>query len=318
MLKGAKMAAPTGLILYYHPYSFYAQKVVMTLHEKELNFEPIVINLIKGEQYSSTFLKINPRGEVPVLLDNGKIIPDSARIIDYLEDNFSNGSVRLIPLGKNLDVRAKVEKYRQMIDPLPAGAITMGSFFHSELCGQQKMPFIKPIRMKFKDAEINSANNLRLHAELNPDAKSVLLKKAENQDKKHQLITTKEEYKKILDSVAEVLEKVESELANHDEEGMWLCSKEYSIADISLTILLVRLDALGLDSYFWTNGKSKYIEKYYRRVQKRDSFKKTIPSFNQHMAILIGSQTPLSIGIGIIGAIGIVTTVAILFKKIIV
>lgn len=46
---------------------------------------------MKGEQYERWFLQLNPKGEVPVLQDTGKIIPDSARIIDYLEDNFSNG-----------------------------------------------------------------------------------------------------------------------------------------------------------------------------------------------------------------------------------
>lgn len=65
----------------------------MTLNEKNIPFEPVIINITKGQQYSSDYLKLNPRGEVPVLQDNGKIIPDSVRIIDYLEDNFSNGDV---------------------------------------------------------------------------------------------------------------------------------------------------------------------------------------------------------------------------------
>lgn len=63
----------------------------MTLHEKNIAFEPVIINITKGQQYSPDYLKLNPRGEVPVLQDNGKIIPDSVRIINYLEDNFSNG-----------------------------------------------------------------------------------------------------------------------------------------------------------------------------------------------------------------------------------
>lgn len=67
-------------------------QVVMTLHEKKLPFDSVIINITKGEQYSPTFLKVNPRGEVPVLQDSGKVIPDSARIIDYLEDNFTNGN----------------------------------------------------------------------------------------------------------------------------------------------------------------------------------------------------------------------------------
>lgn len=63
----------------------------MALCEKKIPFTTKFIDITKGEQYQPWFLKINPRGEVPVLKDGVKLIPDSIRIIDYLEDNFSNG-----------------------------------------------------------------------------------------------------------------------------------------------------------------------------------------------------------------------------------
>ena len=63
----------------------------MALHEKKLAFKTQRIDIGKYEQYDPWFLEINPRGEVPVLKDGVRIIPDSSRIIDYLEDNFSNG-----------------------------------------------------------------------------------------------------------------------------------------------------------------------------------------------------------------------------------
>lgn len=68
----------------------------MALHEKNLPFESRVINLASNEQYEPWFLLLNPKGEVPVLQDTGKIIPDSTRIIDYLEDNFSNGKLDFV------------------------------------------------------------------------------------------------------------------------------------------------------------------------------------------------------------------------------
>lgn len=67
----------------------------MALHEKNLPFEPRTVNIFRGAQHEPWFLQINPKGEVPVLLDTGKIIPDSGRIIDYLEDNFSNGKIHI-------------------------------------------------------------------------------------------------------------------------------------------------------------------------------------------------------------------------------
>lgn len=64
----------------------------MALHEKNLSFEGNLVDITRGAQFEPWFLEINPRAEVPVLQDIGKIIPDSTRIIDYLEDNFSNGN----------------------------------------------------------------------------------------------------------------------------------------------------------------------------------------------------------------------------------
>lgn len=63
----------------------------MALHEKKVPFKTHLVNVHKGEQYDRWFMEINPKGDVPVLKDGVKIIPDSGRILDYLEDNFTNG-----------------------------------------------------------------------------------------------------------------------------------------------------------------------------------------------------------------------------------
>lgn len=57
----------------------------MALYEKNIDFEPLEVDITKGEQYSSWFLEINPRGEIPVLKVDNETIPDSTRILDYLE-----------------------------------------------------------------------------------------------------------------------------------------------------------------------------------------------------------------------------------------
>lgn len=69
----------------------------MALYEKNVDFEPIVIDITKGEQYSPWFLEINPRGEIPVLKVGDRIIPDSTRILDYL-DNYLHPGILFIYL----------------------------------------------------------------------------------------------------------------------------------------------------------------------------------------------------------------------------
>lgn len=63
----------------------------MALYEKNIEFEPLIVDITKGEQYSSWFLELNPRGEIPVLKIHDEIIPDSTRIIDFLENHLDQG-----------------------------------------------------------------------------------------------------------------------------------------------------------------------------------------------------------------------------------
>lgn len=119
----------------------------MALHEKNLAFDSKIVNLIKNEQYQPWYLYLNPRGEVPVLQDTGKIIPDSARIIDYLEDNFSNGDTpRLIPMDQGPEIRQRVTHFRHILQKVPAGKLTTGAMLNQHLLKNPKSPFFAPVR----------------------------------------------------------------------------------------------------------------------------------------------------------------------------
>jgi glutathione S-transferase len=66
----------------------FAQKVKVVLAEKELEYETIFVDLRKGEQKHPEFLKLNPYGRVPVLIDEEVIVYDSTIINEYLEDEY--------------------------------------------------------------------------------------------------------------------------------------------------------------------------------------------------------------------------------------
>ena len=51
-------------------------------------FEPTMVKLHKGEQYGEEYKAINPRGQVPVLVDDGKVITQIVAIILYLDQKF--------------------------------------------------------------------------------------------------------------------------------------------------------------------------------------------------------------------------------------
>jgi glutathione S-transferase len=69
--------------LYYFP-SPNPQKVRFALNELGLECEMVPVNLSQGEQRTPEFLKLNPVGRVPVLVDGGLTLWESHAIVSYL------------------------------------------------------------------------------------------------------------------------------------------------------------------------------------------------------------------------------------------
>jgi glutathione S-transferase len=74
--------------LFDHPDCPFSQKVRVVLAEKELEFERAHVDLRAGEQRAPEFLKMNPYGKVPVLVDDDLVVYDSTIINEYLEDEY--------------------------------------------------------------------------------------------------------------------------------------------------------------------------------------------------------------------------------------
>lgn len=91
-----------SLKLHYHPFSSFCQKVLIALYENGIAFEPHIVDL--GDPKSrADFLAIWPIGRFPVLADdaNGRIVPESSIIIEYLAQHHS-GPVDLVPRDPDL------------------------------------------------------------------------------------------------------------------------------------------------------------------------------------------------------------------------
>jgi glutathione S-transferase len=63
-----------------------SDRVTWLLKELELEYEFIAIDFLKQEHRSPDFLKLNPNGKVPVLVDGDLVIYESAAICLYLAE----------------------------------------------------------------------------------------------------------------------------------------------------------------------------------------------------------------------------------------
>lgn len=76
--------------LYYHPISGHAHRAHLFLSLLGLDFELVEVDLLKAEQKTEAFLKLNPFGQVPVLEDEGNVIADSNAILVYLASRYGD------------------------------------------------------------------------------------------------------------------------------------------------------------------------------------------------------------------------------------
>jgi glutathione S-transferase len=51
-------------------------------------YEPVMVKLHKGEQNEPAYRAVNPRGQVPVLVDDGQTITQIVAIVNYLDARF--------------------------------------------------------------------------------------------------------------------------------------------------------------------------------------------------------------------------------------
>ena len=115
-----------ALTLYFHPLSSFCQKALIALYENGTPFTPQKVDLM-DEKENSAFKQIWPVGKFSVLRDekNGKTIPESTSIIEYLARHYP-GSVQLVPKDADqaLTVRAQDRFYDLNVHLLTQKVIT--------------------------------------------------------------------------------------------------------------------------------------------------------------------------------------------------
>ncbi|MFM8332515.1 MAG: glutathione S-transferase family protein [Candidatus Methylumidiphilus sp.] len=70
--------------LYYHPASPFARKALIAASLLGIELETQVVNLFAGEGQSPEFLRLNPQGKVPTLVDGEFALWESNAIVQYL------------------------------------------------------------------------------------------------------------------------------------------------------------------------------------------------------------------------------------------
>ena len=227
------------LELYHHPQSTCSQKVRICLAEKQIVWVNRVVDIAKRENLSPQYLAINPNGVVPAFVHDGRPIIESAVMCQYVDELYPH-EPRLTP--EDPLARAGMRAWLCFIDEVPSMAIRVPSFRNVFL------PHFQAMSEREYDAFV-SANTLR----------KIFFKRMGrggfNQD----------EYDGAIEQLDMTLARMERALADHT----WLVSDHFTIADICMAPLIVRMEDLSMAER-WADYPN--VQSWYDRVRTRPSF----------------------------------------------
>jgi glutathione S-transferase len=79
-----------AITLYHDTPSSNSDRVKIALAEKGLSWEGMRVRLANKDQKNADFLRLNPYGKIPVLVEDGKVLFESCIINEYLDEKYPN------------------------------------------------------------------------------------------------------------------------------------------------------------------------------------------------------------------------------------
>lgn len=136
--------------------------VRIIIHELNLNAEYEAVNLkTKQTEKGEDYFKINPKGAVPVIIDNAEIITENSAILQYLADKYN--ATELLPAVNTLNRTRVIEWLNFVATDLHKG---FSPLFNSAIPKELKESiFIPNLKNKFNFVEKCLATNKYLLGE---------------------------------------------------------------------------------------------------------------------------------------------------------
>lgn len=210
--------AVSRFTLYNAPQSTCSQRVRFVLNAKGLAFAEEKLDLFSGDQLRPDYLRINPNGVVPTLVDNDVPVVDSAVIIEYLDEVFPE-PCRFTPQAPLK--RAEMRALMRFIDEVPTPAVRVPSY---------NLAFLRHFRGMSEDEFIALANS-------KPLRKEFLLKMGRTG-------FPKDEMDASLARLARGIQRMDETIAASG--GPWMMGEGMTLADVAIMPVLVRLADINL------------------------------------------------------------------------
>ncbi|OUS26882.1 hypothetical protein A9Q99_16845 [Gammaproteobacteria bacterium 45_16_T64] len=239
-----------GVHLFHFDFSNCSQRVRICLIEKGIDWRSRPVNLLLNEHSKEWFQKINPKGLVPVLSDNGNIVTESVDIIRYLESMDTTSPLQ----PKDIEALDSMNAIIELADGVQSEIKLLTHYF---LAKPQRF-IVKMTLKKFSDQHGNSE-----------------LVKFKRRFANNEF--TVSEVQEAIDSMHGKCRLLEACLTNQE----WMVDSGFSLADVAWMVNIHRLDLMGFPLTGYPN-----ILAWYERSKERRSFQEGLVDYEPAMIMI--------------------------------
>jgi glutathione S-transferase len=238
------------MTLYHHGSSVCAAKVRIALQEKQIEFTPVYIDILTGEQFTPDYIKLNPKAVVPTLVHGSHVLVESTTICEYIDESFPDPP--LMPASPL--ARHAVRLWTKAIDEdlHPACAVITFASVHRHIVrragpeGVEKFVSATPVMS------------------VTPEWKELKRRVIEIGFEAPEVAAKFRLYARYLDRMEEAL-----------SGRQWLADDQYTLADVGMTPYVNRLAMMSM-SGLWEGGNRPRVADWFERVKARPSFQKAV------------------------------------------
>jgi len=252
---GLDTSADRPVVLYHFGPSICSQKVRLTLAAKGVKSENREVNLFIDENLEPDYMRINPRGVVPTLIDDGYTVIDSAAIMRYIDRNFPGPELE--PEDEGL--KEVMQYWLDAQDQFPIRGLTYGNF----------KGIIGNLVRSHTPNRIATLKRLR-------DANSDLAEDYEAKLRDTDQWLGEQGDTKIVGNINAQMESLLDRLDQQVKDKKWLVGDQFTLADIAWMTILARIDFVDLDKQMWGDGRRPFVKDYYDRLKETPGFDEQI------------------------------------------
>jgi glutathione S-transferase len=219
-------------------------KSLLPLKEKGVEFVSHYMNLLEFEQHEPWFVKINPNGQVPVLVHDGRVITESTVINEYVDETFTGVPLRPAdPYG-----RAQMRIWTKFVDEYFCPAL---SFLGWHAMIKHAVKHLTPAEFEAKVARIP------------------LKEQRDKWRESAAQVWTEEQLEDWRRRVRTSIQRMEKGM-----KGPWMLGEQFTLADVSLFAMLIRMPERY--SEVVNDRDSPRVIGWYQRIMERPAVKVTL------------------------------------------